>query len=43
MFAPCRHATAAGTKKLLELWFNKQPFPEEDYIVREGWLAPQYR
>ena len=26
----------------LEAWLEGRPFPEENYIVREGHLAPQY-
>jgi len=33
---------AEGTKNLLECWFTGKPFPEDDYIVREGKLASQY-
>jgi formate dehydrogenase len=32
----------AGTKDMLDRWFNHQPFPEQNYIVREGKLASQY-
>ena len=31
-----------GTKKMLDSWFAGEPFPEENYIVREGRLASQY-
>jgi hypothetical protein len=33
---------AAGTKDMLDRWFKNEPFPEQNYIVREGKLASQY-
>jgi formate dehydrogenase len=33
---------SAGTKDMLDRWFNHQAFPEQNYIVREGKLASQY-
>ena len=32
-----------GTQKMLEQWFNEEPFEEANYIVREGELASQYQ
>ena len=37
-----QHRIAAGVKQMLQLWFERKPFPEEFYIVREGKLAEQY-
>ncbi|XP_044479075.1 formate dehydrogenase, mitochondrial-like [Mangifera indica] len=34
---------AAGTKDMLERYFKGQEFPEQNYIVKAGELAPQYR
>ncbi|KAJ0054271.1 hypothetical protein Pint_02705 [Pistacia integerrima] len=34
---------AAGTKDMLERYFKGQDFPEQNYIVKAGELAPQYR
>ncbi|KAL9236227.1 hypothetical protein vseg_010926 [Gypsophila vaccaria] len=34
---------AAGTKDMLDRYFKGEDFPPENYIVKEGELAPQYR
>jgi len=34
---------AAGTKDMLDRYFKGEEFPLQNYIVREGVLAPQYR
>ncbi|KAL3720252.1 hypothetical protein ACJRO7_005134 [Eucalyptus globulus] len=34
---------AAGTKDMLDRYFKGEEFPLQNYIVREGELAPQYR
>jgi len=34
---------AAGTKDMLDRYFKGEDFPAENYIVKEGELAPQYR
>ncbi|KAM7267061.1 hypothetical protein ACFE04_009227 [Oxalis oulophora] len=34
---------AAGTKDMLDRYFRGEEFPPENYIVKEGELAPQYR
>jgi hypothetical protein len=33
---------AAGTKGMLDLYFQGQPFPETNVIVKGGKLAGQY-
>lgn len=34
---------AAGTKDMLDRYFKGEDFPAENYIVKDGELAPQYR
>ncbi|KAK8469942.1 hypothetical protein PHAVU_004G014732 [Phaseolus vulgaris] len=34
---------AAGVKDMLDRHFRGENFPEQNYIVKEGQLAPQYR
>ncbi|KGN59666.1 formate dehydrogenase, mitochondrial [Cucumis sativus] len=34
---------AAGVKDMLERYFKGEEFPAQNYIVKEGQLAPQYR
>ncbi|KAI4387751.1 hypothetical protein MLD38_000157 [Melastoma candidum] len=34
---------AAGTKDMLDRFFKGEEFPPQNYIVKEGELAPQYR
>lgn len=34
---------AAGTKDMLDRYFKGEEFPAENYIVKDGELAPQYR
>ncbi|KAK9691495.1 hypothetical protein RND81_09G200600 [Saponaria officinalis] len=34
---------AAGTKDMLDRYFKGEDFPPQNYIVKEGELAPQYR
>ncbi|GAB2284195.1 formate dehydrogenase (NAD+) [Dionaea muscipula] len=34
---------AAGTKDMLDRYFKGEDFPAQNYIVKEGELAPQYR
>ncbi|XP_074305455.1 formate dehydrogenase, mitochondrial [Silene latifolia] len=34
---------AAGTKDMLDRYFKGEEFPPQNYIVKEGELAPQYR
>ncbi|KAI4339544.1 hypothetical protein MLD38_024476 [Melastoma candidum] len=34
---------AAGTKDMLDRFFKGEDFPPQNYIVKEGELAPQYR
>lgn len=34
---------AAGVKDMLERHFKGEDFPEQNYIVKEGQLASQYR
>lgn len=31
-----------GIQVMLSQWFNKKPFEEDKYIVREGKMAGQY-
>jgi len=33
---------AGMTREMLEAWLDGRPFEEDNYIVREGRLAPQY-
>ena len=33
---------AGDTRDMLEQWVDRKPFKPENYIVREGQLAPQY-
>ena len=33
---------AGDTRDMLQQWMEGKPFKEENYIVREGKLAPQY-
>ncbi len=43
--AACRRAQkrfAGMTREMLEAWLDGRPFEEDNYIVREGRLAPQY-
>ena len=42
-FCGCAQKRFAGdTRDLLEQWMDRKPFKQENYIVREGKLAPQY-
>ena len=31
-----------GVQHMLDCWFKGEPFPEDNYIVRDGELASQY-
>ena len=31
-----------GVQDMLDKWFKGEPFPEQNYIVRDGELASQY-
>ena len=34
---------AAGVKDMLDRYFKGEEFPQQNYIVNAGELAPQYR
>lgn len=42
-FGPNQLRYAAGTKDMLEKYFKGEDFPAQNYIVKDGELAPQYR
>ena len=33
---------AGDTRDMLEQWMDRKPFKQENYVVREAQLAPQY-